>query len=50
MASVDLSSDPTYPRSSTPCPQCGHPESILVRVSLNILKIGIFCLDRISHC
>ena len=28
MASVDLSGDPTYPRSEKECPACGHNECI----------------------
>jgi DNA-directed RNA polymerase II subunit RPB9 len=28
MASVDLSADPTFPRSLKSCPKCDHPESI----------------------
>ncbi|KAL2918468.1 DNA-directed RNA polymerase II subunit RPB9 [Polyrhizophydium stewartii] len=28
LVSIDLSSDPTFPRSKTMCPQCGHMEAV----------------------
>ena len=28
LVKVDLSHDPTYPRSKNPCPKCGHEESV----------------------
>ena len=58
-ASVDLSHDPTYPRTKNTCPMCGHEEAVFfqsrskakdVTMKVNlflvvfIIQIALFCM------
>jgi DNA-directed RNA polymerase II subunit RPB9 len=45
MATVDLSSDPTYPRMKKFCPNCGHDEC-KKRVFFFFNNLGIFFQSR----
>ncbi|KAJ3315245.1 DNA-directed RNA polymerase II core subunit rpb9 [Boothiomyces sp. JEL0838] len=49
-AMVDLSGDPTFPRSNKPCPICGHPESIFFQSRSKgkdaTMKLYFACCNR----